>query len=211
MKLIVFDMDGMIFKHCNFWVELHKAFGTWEKGKELTKLYLNTNYELLVKEVIGKLWKGKDASEYFQLIKEQEYLPGVYEVMRELKKRGYKIGIISSGPKDLALRAKEELGIDYIYANSLEIVDSRVTGSTDMKNWPIRSGNKAEALRELCRVNKIDYKDVIVVVHDDNDISMAKTAGFAIAFNPLSEELVKYCNKVIVGNDLREILPILNR
>lgn len=31
-KLICFDMDGVIFKDVNFWMELHKAFDTLEKG-----------------------------------------------------------------------------------------------------------------------------------------------------------------------------------
>jgi len=39
-KLIVFDMDGIIFEHINFWLELHKAYGTHEEGAKLTKNWL---------------------------------------------------------------------------------------------------------------------------------------------------------------------------
>ncbi|MBI4450914.1 hypothetical protein HY642_02985 [Candidatus Woesearchaeota archaeon] len=38
-KLVVFDMDGVLFQHHNFWIELHKALGTWEEGKLLTQKY----------------------------------------------------------------------------------------------------------------------------------------------------------------------------
>lgn len=207
IKLICFDMDGMIFEHFNFWLELHKAYGTEEEGKILTETYLYTNYGKLVKEVIGRLWKDKPANVFYKLIKEQNYMPGVVETIRALNNKGYKIAILSSGPRKLGERAKDELGIDFVYANSLDIKDGKVTGSTDMKNWPMRSGNKAEALRELCRNHHSDLKDVIVVVHDRNDIKMAKTAGHAIAFNPVNKELLKYCNKVVSGKDLSEILP----
>lgn len=105
-KAIVFDMDGVIFQHNNFWIELHKAFNTLEEGMKLTKKYIKTDYLKLVKEVIGRLWKGKPSKIYLDLINSQEYNPHAHEAIDELKKRGYKIIIISSGSYDLALRAK---------------------------------------------------------------------------------------------------------
>jgi len=211
VKLICFDMDGMIFEHFNFWLELHKEFNTYEEGLELTKLYLYSNYELLVKEVVGRLWKGKPAKIYYDLIKKQNYVLGIESLMKTLKEKGYKIAIISSGPYGLAKRAKKELNLDYIYANDLEIKDDTLTGSTDMTLWPIRAGNKSDALKELCTMHNIDLKDVIVIVHDKNDLKMARSAGFAVAFNPLNEELLKYCNDIVEGKDIREILPKIEK
>ena len=69
IKLVAFDMDGVIFKHFNFWLELHKISGIYEKGKELTEKYKKNNYEKLVDEVVHKLWKGKSAKPYFDLVK----------------------------------------------------------------------------------------------------------------------------------------------
>jgi len=54
-KLVCFDMDGVIFKDINFWLKLHKAFGTSEQGKELTKRYLHADYNKLVEEVVVRL------------------------------------------------------------------------------------------------------------------------------------------------------------
>ncbi|MBI5871948.1 hypothetical protein HZB88_02585 [archaeon] len=72
-KLICFDMDGVIFKDINFWMELHKKFGTLEQGIELTKKYLYTDYDMLVEGVVVKLWKGKDAKSYYDLVDSIEY------------------------------------------------------------------------------------------------------------------------------------------
>lgn len=209
-NLIVFDMDGMIFKHINFWMELHKAYGTSDEGNELTKKYLKTDYKRLVEEVVGRLWKDKPSDVYFDLIKKIKYLPGVKETISELKKKGYKIAIISSGPSDLAERAKKELGIDYIYTNKLLIRDGKVAGSKNLEYWEVKNDNKQEILRKLCIEHNLLLKDVIVVVHGENDITMAKSAGFAIAFNPETRELEKYCTKIIKGKDLREILKAID-
>lgn len=75
-KLICFDMDGVIFQKENFWMEVHEAFGTLEKGKELTKKYLHADYDKLVEEVVVKLWKGKDAEPYYRLVKSLKYIQG---------------------------------------------------------------------------------------------------------------------------------------
>jgi len=205
-KLIVFDMDGMIFEHFNFWLELHKVFGTYGEGIELTKKYLKTDYKKLVEEVIGRLWKDKPASVYFDLVKKIRYNRGVKETIAELKKKEYKIAIISSGPSDLAERAQKELGVDYIYTNKLLIEKNKIAGSRDMRYWPVRERNKATILRRLCEQHNLFLKDVIVVVHEENDIKMARSAGLTIAFNPTSKELEKYCNVIVRGKTLKEIL-----
>ena len=206
-KLISFDMDGVIFEHCNFWMELHKAFGTYEEGKELTKKYVKTNYAKLVEEVVEKLWKGKPSSTYLNLIKTIGYMPGAPETLATLHKRGYKTAIISSGPSHLAQRAQKELGIDYIYTNELVIDDEKVTGDF---RWPVANDRKAVILRQLAKDNNIDLKDIIVVGDSDNDVKMMRMVGQGIAFRTDSEELKKVAHVVIEEQDLRAILPAID-
>jgi len=202
MKLIAFDMDGVIFQETNFWFNLHKEYGTFEEGKKLTDKYLKKNYSKLVDEVVGRLWKGKNAKSYYNLIKHAKYVKGVKELFKELKKKGYKTAIISSGPRDLALRAQKDLEIDYIYSNNLIIHNNKITGEFES---PIGSDKKQVILKKLCDENNIFYKDCIVVVHEDNDIKMAKI-GFTIGFNPKGD-VRKYCNVII--KDLKEVINYL--
>jgi len=109
----------------------------------------------------------------------------------------------------LAKRARKEIGIDYFYTNKLLIKNKKVAGSKDLKYWRVRDDNKQHALREFCRQHNLFLKDVIVVVHGENDIPMAKSAGFSIAFNPETKELEKYCNIIIRGGDVGEILKAI--
>ena len=117
IKLICFDMDGVIFKDINFWMELHKIFETLEEGEILTEKYLHTDYDKLVEEVVNKLWKGRDSRAYYRLVESLEYLPGVKETFEEIKKNDVITAIISGSSIDVARRAQRDLGIDHIYPN----------------------------------------------------------------------------------------------
>ena len=87
----------------NFWLELHIRLGTYREGLRLTKKYLHTDYRRLVQEVVGRLWKGKDAAPYDTLVRGSRYISGVKETIAAIKKDGAATAIITSGPKDLAL------------------------------------------------------------------------------------------------------------
>ncbi|MBI4148760.1 HAD-IB family phosphatase [Candidatus Woesearchaeota archaeon] len=211
MNLVVFDMDGVLFQHFNFWVELHKVFGTWEEGKKLTQQYLHTDYPKLVQEVIGRLWAGKPAEAYYDLINSQTYVAGAKEVFAELRKRNLVTAIITSGSYDLAVRAQKELGVDYIFANKLLVENGRIVGTTDMSLWPIRSDEKVLPLQQLCQQLKISSSEVIAVIHDYNDIKLARHVreggGRVIGFMYEPHAGVeKNCSLVVREKDLRTIL-----
>ncbi|MBI2664995.1 HAD-IB family phosphatase [Candidatus Woesearchaeota archaeon] len=125
LKLICFDLDGVIFEPSDFWVELHRVFGTSKENEILAPKYLRNNFPKLVEEVL-KLWKGKDAQPYFQLVKKIKYHPGVKKVFSEIKRLGYTTAIISGSSIELARRAQQDLGIDHIYANDLVIKNGKV-------------------------------------------------------------------------------------
>ncbi len=205
-KLICFDMDGVIFEPENFWMDLHKALGTYEKGVELTKKYRLTDYNKLVEEVVVKLWKGKDAKAYFDLVNSVKYLKGVKETFSKLK--DFQTAIISSGSIDLARRAEKDLGVKYVIANELVIKDRKISGEFV---WPIGAGThkKVEAINNLCKDLNISPKEIIFIGDSITDIEAFRHVGKSIAFNSDSEELKKAATHVVEGNDLRKILKYI--
>ena len=210
-KLIAFDMDGVILKHRNFWMELHKEFGTLEEGKILTDKYLRTDYGKLVKEVIGRLWAGKPAKTYFDLINQYTYIQGAKKTFEELKKLGHKVIIITAGPYHLALKVKEELGADYIFANNLPIKDGVIVGTEDMDYWKIQDDRKVEPFEEIRKKYNIQESDTVAVIHDKNDIALGehvksiggKVIGFMFEPHPEVEE---HCTQIVRSQDLADIL-----
>jgi phosphoserine phosphatase len=203
-KLIVFDMDGVVFEHCNFWMELHKKLGTYDEGKALTEKHVKTDYSTLVDEVVGRLWKGKSADVYHSLVEEVGYFRGAAEAVAALKQKGYLIAIISSGPKDLALRAQKELGIDYVYANELVVEGGMITGEF---RWPVAHDRKAVVLKELAEEHHLHLSEIIVVGDSDADIKMMRVAGCGIAFCSDSDALRQVATVVVDEKDVRAILP----
>ena len=202
-------MDGVIFKDINFWMEVHRVFDTLEQGKELTKKYLHTDYNKLIEEVVVKLWKGKDARSYYELVNQLEYIDGVDIVFKDLKKRDVITAIISASSIDVARRVQKDYGIDHIYANELVIKNGKVSGEFI---WPIAAGRekKAEIIKHLCLDLSINLEEVIYVGDSDADIEAFKVVGKAIAFNSSSEELKKVADIVVEGDDLAKVLDYID-
>ncbi|MEK6940387.1 MAG: HAD family phosphatase [Nanoarchaeota archaeon] len=208
-KLVCFDMDGVIFKDVNFWMELHKKFGTLAQGIELTKKYLHTDYDRLVEEVVVKLWKGKNAKLYYDLVNSIEYLPGVQETFAHLKTRGYMTAIISASSIDVARRVQKDWGVDHIFANELVIRNGKVTGEFI---WPIGAGKekKAQIIQGLCFSLGISPKEVIYVGDGDTDIEAFKEVGISIAFNSSSEELKKVAKYSVNTHNLADVIKYIH-
>ena len=207
-KLICFDMDGVIFKDINFWLELHKKFDTLEQGTKLTEKYLHANYEKLVEEVVVKLWKGKDAKPYYQLVNSLEYLPGVEKTFKYVKKQGWISAIISASSIDVARRVQKDYGVDHLFANELVIRDGKVSGDFI---WPIGAGKhkKAEIIRHLCKDLKLKPTEVIYIGDSDTDLEAFEEVGLSIAFNSASEKLKKVATHIVESNNLADVLPYL--
>lgn len=207
-KLICFDLDGVIFKDINFWMELHKKFGTLDEGKILTEKYLHTDYDTLVAEVVGKLWKGRDAQLYYELVASLEYLPGVAKTFAALKKKGVVTAIISASSLDCARRVQSDFGVDHLFANELVIRDGKITGEFV---WPIGAGKhkKAEITRHLREDLGVDKKECVFVGDSETDIEAFSEVGLSIAFNCLSEKVKLAAQAVVEGNNLTLILPLI--
>lgn len=207
-KLICFDRDGVIFKDINFWIELHKKFGTLEQGTKLTEKYLHNNYEKLVEEVVVKLWRGKSAKPYYELVNSVEYLPGVEKVFKHVRKQDWISAIISASSIDVARRVQKDYGVDHIFANELVIKEGKVSGDFI---WPIGVGKhkKAEIIRHLCKDLGIKKEEVIYIGDSDTDIEAFKEVGLSIAFNSASEQLKKIATHMVESNNLADILPYL--
>jgi len=204
MTLIVFDMDGVIFQNDNFWEQMHEAYDTKEEGDKLTKLYLKSDTLRLADEVIGRMWGGQSATKYWNIIDKAELNPGVKEVFEAFKQMPVKTMILSSGPQDLANRAKDMLGVTFVIANDIKTDGGKITGKY---KWHVLYHGKGDALARFCRFENIGLDEVICIGDNENDVSMMREAGLSIAFNSQSELLNEACDISIESNDLREIMP----
>lgn len=107
--------------------------------------------------------------------------PGARTLCRTLRRMGDRIALVSGGFTEVVQPLAEELGVDYVRANRLEVVDGVLTGRL---TGPIvdRPG-KAAALREFAADAGIPLSRTVAVGDGANDLDMLAAAGLGVAFN----------------------------
>lgn len=205
VELVIFDMDGVIFEGDNFWLELHKQFGTEKEGLELAGKYLTSDYDNLARLVASNLWKGKSASVYNLMVNERLYQPGVRKVFSYLGQNNIRSAILSSGPYHLALRAQKDLGINIVWANRLSITDDKFTGEVKVK---VRDHDKKTAGLKMIRHFKTTPLNTVFIGDSDADAGLAEIVGLPVAYNSKSERLDKICRYVLKYGELEKLINI---
>ena len=127
------------------------------------------------------LLKGLDESVMEEVAEGLPIMDGAKRLMSILKKCGFKIAILSGGFTYFGNHLKKLFDVDYVYANELEIIDGKLTGNHvgDI----VDGKRKAELLKLIAQVEKIDLEQVIAVGDGANDLPMLNLAGLGIAFH----------------------------
>lgn len=128
------------------------------------------------------LLKGLDVSVMQDIAEHLPITEGAERLMSVLKRCGYKIAILSGGFTYFGEYLQRKFGIDYVYANELEIdEDGKLTGNYV---GPIVDGQrKAELLKLIAQVEKVNLAQTIAVGDGANDLPMISEAGLGIAFH----------------------------
>ena len=124
---------------------------------------------------------GLDASVIDDVAAEIELTPGARTTIRTLKRMGYKAAVVSGGFIQVLEDLAQELDLDYVRANTLEIVDGKLTGRVVGK--VVDRAAKAEFLSEFAADSGLKMHQTIAVGDGANDIDMLSAAGLGIAFN----------------------------
>lgn len=148
------------------------------------------------------------SDEIFQWLKPQiELTPGVQELIAAVHRLDGKIGAVSGGFSQVLEPLANEIGLDYWMANSLEVIDGKLTGS--MVGPIIDAEAKATALKSWATDSGIALEQTIAIGDGANDIQMLQCAGYAVAFRP-KPVLKQYADLVIEENSLLSLIEKLN-
>ncbi|HEY7885564.1 MAG TPA: phosphoserine phosphatase SerB [Cellvibrionaceae bacterium] len=186
-RLVCFDMDSTLIE-AEVIDELAKAAGVGEQVAAITEAAMRG--ELDFKQSFARrmaLLKGLDESVLADIAANLRLTEGAEKLISSLKKLGYKTAILSGGFQYFGEHVKQRLGIDYVYANELDIVDGKVTGQ--VKGDVIDGARKAELLTMLAQREGIMPEQTIAVGDGANDLPMLSAAGLGIAFR--AKPLVK--------------------
>jgi phosphoserine phosphatase len=180
-KLVVFDMDSTLIQGEVINVLAERA-GMGDRVAGITTSAMNG--EMDFKESFTRrvgLLKGLDAGILPEIAENLVLTEGAGRVIQTLKKLGYKIGIISGGFDFFGEYLQNKLGLDYVFANVLEIENGKVSGN--VKGDIIDGPKKAEILKTIATVENISLQQTIAVGDGANDLPMISIAGLGIAFH----------------------------
>ncbi|TKK89840.1 phosphoserine phosphatase SerB [Herbidospora galbida] len=135
--------------------------------------------ESLIRRVA--LLEGLPEEVFEKVAKEVVLTPGARTLVRTLKRLDYKFAIVSGGFTQITDTLVADLGIDYSAANTLEVVDGRLTGKVvgEIVDRP----GKARALERFAAQAGIAVTQTVAVGDGANDLDMLEVAGLGIAFN----------------------------
>ena len=181
-RLICFDMDSTLIQtECID--ELAERAGVGDKVKAITERAMRG--EIDFKESFTErvaLLKGLDVSVMQEIAENLPITEGVERLMTILKRCGYKIAILSGGFTFFGEYLQRKFGIDYVYANELEIDDDgKLTGR--YVGEIVDGHRKAELLKLIAQVEKVNLAQTIAVGDGANDLPMISQAGLGIAFH----------------------------
>ena len=186
-RLVCFDMDSTLIE-AEVIDELAKAAGVGKQVADITEAAMSGHIDF--NESFAKrmaLLEGLPESTLSSIAEHLKLTEGAEKLFINLKKLGYKTAILSGGFDYFARFLQKKLGVDYVYANQLDIADGYVTGK--VVGTVVNGKRKAQLLTELAEKENISLEQVIAVGDGANDLPMLSIAGLGIAFR--AKPLVK--------------------
>ena len=181
-RLICFDMDSTLIQ-AECIDELARRHGVYDKVAAITERAMRG--EIDFKESFAErvaLLKGLDISVMQDIAENLPITEGTDRLMSVLKTCGYKIAILSGGFTFFGEYLQRRYGIDYVYANELEVgEDGKLTGR--YVGDIVDGRRKADLLRLIAQTEKVNIAQTIAVGDGANDLPMINEAGLGIAFH----------------------------
>ena len=181
-RLICFDMDSTLIQ-AECIDELARRHGVYDKVAAITERAMRG--EIDFKESFTErvaLLKGLDISVMQDIAENLPITEGTDRLMSVLKTCGYKIAILSGGFTFFGEYLQRRYGIDYVYANELEVgEDGKLTGR--YVGDIVDGRRKADLLRLIAQTEKVNIAQTIAVGDGANDLPMINEAGLGIAFH----------------------------
>lgn len=180
-RLVAFDMDSTLIQ-AEIIDELAKLHGVGERVSAITAAAMRGEFDF--KQSFTRriaLLRGLPAQRLQEVLHSVQLADGAERLISTLKILGYKTAILSGGFDFFGKHLQARLGIDYVFANDLEIENDALTGRVP---YEIVDGKKkAELLEFIAQKENISLDQVVAVGDGANDLPMLDIAGMGIAFH----------------------------
>jgi len=205
-RLVFFDMDSTLVD-MEIIDEMAQRAGVFKEVSRITEKARRGDIdfeEALVQRVA--LLKGLKVEELEKIRNEIKLSEGAEDLVETLKRLGYKLGLVSGGFDYFANFLKEKLGLDFAFANQLEIKNGVLTGKVLGKI--LDNTYKAKIVNMVSSDEGVLLDQTVAIGDGANDLLMLGQAGLAIAYNA-KEKLERAANMSLGRARLKNILYIL--
>jgi len=204
VKLIVFDMDGVLIEERSSWRLVHKMYGIdnsdilkeFHEGKIDEKEFFDRDVERMREYGLTRM-------HIMAAMNRAKYMRGIKNCIETARKIGI-VAIISGGAKCIADRIAL-YGVDFVFANEIEYKND--IPWKGILNVPFH--HKNIVLEKLINDTNAGY--IIVIGDSKYDVSMFKLSDLSIAFNPSDEVVKEKADIVVKSNDLNHLIHILKK
>lgn len=180
-RLIVFDVDSTLIQ--GEVIEMLAAHaGVEDEVRRVTEAAMRGELDFAesLRQRVATL-AGLDEAVIEEVAEAIELTAGARTTIRTLRRLGFRCGVVSGGFRQVIEPLAHELELDFVQANTLEVVDGRLTGKVigEIVDRPA----KAVALRRFAAETGVPMDQTVAVGDGANDIDMLNAAGLGIAFN----------------------------
>jgi phosphoserine phosphatase len=180
-KLVVMDVDSTLIQQEVIDLLAQKA-GAQDRVKEITEAAMRGELDFAesLKARVALL-AGLPESVISEVRSEISLTPGARTLVKTLHQLGHSVAVVSGGFTAVIEPLIKELGISHYRANTLEIVDGKLTGK--VLEPIIDRAAKATALQDFAKIEGVALEQTIAIGDGANDLDMISIAGLGIAFN----------------------------
>lgn len=212
-KLAIIDMDRTLIVS-SFINTCARQFGF---ERELIDIVTSQTNPFIRTKQIARLLKGRTVNELLQVAESIPVSKNADLLIKTLREKGYRIGIISDSYEYVTNHFMNKLGIDFSLANELEFSRSVVTGEVKIPSFFLPNPKsvctheicKTHAILNLCDSLQIDISNTLTIGDGENDICMTKKSGIGISFCASTPMLNLVADFVITERDMGLIASLL--
>jgi phosphoserine phosphatase len=180
-KLVVMDVDSTLIQQEVIELLAAKA-GAQDKVKEITDAAMRGELDFAASlKARVALLAGLPESVIADVQSEIALTPGARTLVKTLHQLGHSVAVVSGGFTSVIEPLVKQLGITHYRANTLEIVDGKLTGK--VLDPIVDRAAKATALKDFAAVEGVLLEQTVAIGDGANDLDMISIAGLGIAFN----------------------------